>query len=60
VGSGPTGNDFIPHLPTLDIGEGGLNTLFDQYKALLPTLPGYLTNMGKVCPICLVMHLNLL
>ena len=26
------GNDFIPHLPTLDINEGGLNQLFQIYK----------------------------
>ena len=38
------GNDFIPHLPTLDIGEGGLDTLFQIYKEELPKLGGYITN----------------
>lgn len=28
------GNDFMPHLPSLDIGEGGLDTLFKIYKEL--------------------------
>jgi 5'-3' exonuclease len=26
------GNDFLPHSATLDIAEGGLNTLYDIYK----------------------------
>src|SRR2546421_191633 len=26
------GNDFIPHLPTMDIAEGGLDTLFAAYR----------------------------
>ncbi len=32
------GNDFVPHLPALDIGEGGLDFMLAQYKLLLPTL----------------------
>ncbi len=30
------GNDFLPHLPMLDIREGGLDFLFDTYKTVLP------------------------
>jgi len=36
------GNDFLPHLPSLDIGEGALDVLFSLYKTLLPTLGDYL------------------
>ena len=36
------GNDFLPHLPTLDIGEGGLDTLFQIYKEELPLMDGYI------------------
>jgi hypothetical protein len=41
------GNDFIPHLPTLDIGESGLNTLFKFYREELPHMGGYITEGGK-------------
>ncbi|KAL0489425.1 5'-3' exoribonuclease [Acrasis kona] len=42
------GNDFIPHMPTLDIKEGAITTLFETYKLILPTLPGYLTSQGVI------------
>jgi 5'-3' exonuclease len=42
------GNDFLPHLPGLDIAEGSLNLIFQFYKELLPTMPDYLTFGGKV------------
>eukprot|EP00698_Gefionella_okellyi_P004772 TRINITY_DN14417_c0_g1_i1.p1 TRINITY_DN14417_c0_g1~~TRINITY_DN14417_c0_g1_i1.p1 ORF type:complete len:1502 (+),score=374.72 TRINITY_DN14417_c0_g1_i1:39-4544(+) len=42
------GNDFMPCLPTMDIAEGGLNTLLDLYKQLLPGMGGYLTDCGVV------------
>lgn len=42
------GNDFLPHLPTLDIGEGGLDQLIQIYKDILPTLGGYITHHGNM------------
>mmetsp|Transcript_1721 Transcript_1721/g.2536 ORF Transcript_1721/g.2536 Transcript_1721/m.2536 type:complete len:1255 (-) Transcript_1721:466-4230(-) len=40
------GNDFLPHLPSLDIRDGALDFLFNIYKRLLPTLGGYITDHG--------------
>ena len=37
------GNDFLPHSPVLDIAEGGMDTLFETYRRLLPEVGGYLT-----------------
>mmetsp|Transcript_10169 Transcript_10169/g.17916 ORF Transcript_10169/g.17916 Transcript_10169/m.17916 type:complete len:1166 (+) Transcript_10169:263-3760(+) len=42
------GNDFLPHLPSLSIHEGGLDLLLDIYRRVLPTIRGYLTTDGKV------------
>mmetsp|Transcript_6030 Transcript_6030/g.10449 ORF Transcript_6030/g.10449 Transcript_6030/m.10449 type:complete len:1181 (-) Transcript_6030:391-3933(-) len=42
------GNDFLPHLPSLSIREGGLELLLDLYKRVLPTVGGYLTTDGQV------------
>ena len=42
------GNDFLPHLPTLDIGEGGLDTLFRLYKESLEELDGWITEYGTL------------
>lgn len=42
------GNDFLPHSPTLDIGEGGLNTMYKIYTELLPTFDGYVTCRGEL------------
>ncbi|KAJ1460205.1 XRN 5'-3' exonuclease N-terminus-domain-containing protein [Pelagophyceae sp. CCMP2097] len=40
------GNDFLPHLPSLDIREGALDMLLNVYKAALPRLGGYMTREG--------------
>jgi len=40
------GNDFLPHLPSLDIRDGALDYLFNVYKRILPKLGGYITNHG--------------
>jgi len=42
------GNDFLPHLPSLEIREGAIDVLIDIYKRLLPTMDGYLTENGNV------------
>jgi 5'-3' exonuclease len=42
------GNDFLPHLPSLSIREGGLELLLNLYRRVLPTLGGYLTEDGRV------------
>ncbi len=42
------GNDFLPHLPSLQIREGALDAIMAIYKNLLPRLNGFLTNQGKI------------
>ncbi|KAJ1427822.1 XRN 5'-3' exonuclease N-terminus-domain-containing protein [Ochromonadaceae sp. CCMP2298] len=39
------GNDFLPHLPSLDIRDGALDFLMETYKDLLPSM-GYITSPG--------------
>jgi 5'-3' exoribonuclease 2 len=40
------GNDFLPHMPALDIAEGGLDNMFAQYKLELPLMQTYITDQG--------------
>ncbi|KAF0699100.1 Aste57867_10302 [Aphanomyces stellatus] len=40
------GNDFLPHLPCLDIRDGAVDYLLLVYAKLLPSLGGYLTKPG--------------
>jgi 5'-3' exoribonuclease 2 len=42
------GNDFLPHLPSLEIREGALDDLIILYKRLMASSKGYLTNHGVV------------
>lgn len=42
------GNDFLPHLPALNIHQGGIDILMHLYKRMLPSLGGYITTNGEV------------
>lgn len=42
------GNDFLPHLPSLEIREGAIDTLLKIWKDELPRMGGYMTNHGKL------------
>ncbi len=42
------GNDFLPHLPALEIRENGINTLTALWKDNLPHMNGYVTKDGHV------------
>ena len=42
------GNDFLPHLPSLDIRENGIDTLIAIWRDNIPYMGSYLTKDGKV------------
>jgi 5'-3' exoribonuclease 2 len=42
------GNDFLPHLPALEIRENGINTLTALWKDNLPYMGGYVTKDGHI------------
>lgn len=42
------GNDFLPHLPSLDIREDGIDTLIAIWRDNIPLMGGYLTKDGHV------------
>ncbi|KAF9057427.1 XRN 5'-3' exonuclease N-terminus-domain-containing protein [Panaeolus papilionaceus] len=42
------GNDFLPHLPSLEIREGAIDTLLKIWKQELPRMGGYMTNHGHL------------
>ena len=42
------GNDFLPHLPSLDIKENGIDILIAIWRDNLPLMGGYVTKDGQV------------
>ena len=44
------GNDFLPHVPHLEIDNGALSLMLNNYIDILPEWGGYLTDKGKIHP----------
>lgn len=44
------GNDFLPHSPHLEIDNGALSLMLNNYIDLLPEWKGYLTDKDKIHP----------
>ncbi|GAV47658.1 hypothetical protein ZYGR_0H05040 [Zygosaccharomyces rouxii] len=42
------GNDFLPHLPCLDVRENSIDILLDIWKVVLPTMKTYITCDGEL------------
>ena len=44
------GNDFLPHVPHMEIDNGALSLMVNNYIDLLPEWGGYLTDKGAIHP----------
>lgn len=44
------GNDFLPHVPHMEIDNGALSLMLNNYIDLLPEWGGYMTNKGDIHP----------
>ncbi|QLG74032.1 hypothetical protein HG535_0F05440 [Zygotorulaspora mrakii] len=42
------GNDFLPHLPSLDVRENSIDILLDIWKSVLPGMKTYMTCDGNL------------
>jgi hypothetical protein len=42
------GNDFIPHLPSLDVGEGAMDRILEVYRCFLPQWGDYMVTDGVI------------
>ena len=42
------GNDFLPHLPSLEIREGAIDRLVKLYKQMVYQTGGWLTEDGEM------------
>ena len=42
------GNDFLPHMPSLEIRNGAIDTLCDLYLSVFGKLGGWITDGGSV------------
>jgi len=42
------GNDFLPHLPSLETREGAIDILIEIWRQVLPLMGGYMTRNGDV------------
>lgn len=42
------GNDFLPHMPTLNIRDGGIDILMYIYECTLSKMPDYLIDAGVI------------
>lgn len=40
------GNDFLPHLPSLNIRDGSIDQMLSLYTEILPSMENYLTDCG--------------
>ena len=46
--NGQVGNDFLPHMPSLEIRDGAIDTLCDLYKTHFASLGGWICDGGSI------------